>query len=114
MADIKWDHKHFLKSTETKALDGVEEVARGPMATTAKERCPVDHSTLRGSIGVERDDAGKCVYIGAGGPAAAYAFRQHQDMSLNHPGAGQAKFITSSIEAHEGKLKATIEKHIKS
>jgi hypothetical protein len=112
MATVKWDHSAFLKSTISKALDGVEECARGPMASTAKERCPVDTGTLRGTIGTERDDKAKCVYLGCGGPAKAYAFRQHQDMTLNHP-SGQAKFITSSVDTHSGKLKSFIEKHIK-
>lgn len=119
MADIKWDHSHFLKSTRTKALDGVEEVARVKMLTDAKTRCPVGQyddgrvgGTMRASLGVERDDTKSCVYVGGGGAAKAYIFRQHQDMTLNHT-VGQAKFITTAVEAHTGELKAAIEKHIK-
>jgi hypothetical protein len=112
MADIKWDHSSFVKSAKKKGLDGVEECARGLMLTTAKERCPVDNGTMRNSLGVERDDANLCVYLGGGGAAKAYIFRQHQDMSLNHT-SGQAKFITSAIETHSKELKGFVEKHLK-
>jgi len=112
MASVQWDHSKFVKSTRTKALDGVEACAKTVMATTAKERCPVKDGILRGSIGVERDEANSCVYLGCGGPAKAYAFRQHQDLTLNHP-VGQAKFITSAVETHSKELKSFVEKHIK-
>lgn len=116
MANIKWDHSKFLKSTQTKALDGVEEVCRVHMLTQAKEDCPVamvNGGTMRGSLGVERDDRNKRCYIGGGGAAKAYIYRQHQDMTYNHT-TGKAKFITGAVEMHSGKLKAAIEKHIKS
>jgi hypothetical protein len=37
MADIKWDHSAFRKSAHTKAMDGVEELARGPIMTIEKK-----------------------------------------------------------------------------
>lgn len=112
MSSIQWDHSAFLKSTVSKALDGVEECARGPMATQAKEDCPVDSGTLRGTIGTERDDKAKCVYLGCGGPAKKYALRQEVDRSLNHP-SGKAGFIRDSVQMHSGKLSAYVQKHIK-
>lgn len=119
MADIKWDHSKFLKSTRTKALDGVEEVARVHMATQARQDCPVGQyddgrvgGTLKGSIGVERDDAKGVVYLGCGGAAKAYAHRQEVDRSLNHREGQKAGFIRDSVQMHAGKLNAAIEKHI--
>jgi hypothetical protein len=111
MAEIHWDHSKFLKSTKTRALDGIEEIARGPMATQARQDCPVDQGTLRGSIGVERDEAKGVVYLGCGGAAKAYAYRQEVDRSLNHP-SGKAGFIRDSVQQHAGKLRGAIEKHI--
>jgi len=113
MATVDWHPESWQKSIKTKALDGVEECVRGLMKTQAQEDCPVDQGTLKGSIGVERDDANKCIYLGCGGPARDYAFRQHQDMSLNHPGAGKAKFISGAVEQHAPKLKSYVEKHLK-
>lgn len=111
MASVKWDHSGYVKSAKTRAMDGVEECARGPMATQSKEDCPVDHGTLRGSIGVERDDANSCCYLGCGGPAKAYAYRQEVDRSLNHI-VGKAGFIRDSVGMHSSKLKSFVEKHL--
>ena len=113
MASISWHPESWIDGTVKKAMDGLEEGVRGPMQTQSKEDCTVSSGTLRNSIGVERDDANKCIYLGCGGAASAYAFRQHQDMSLNHPGAGKAKFISGAVEQHAPKLKGYIEKHIK-
>jgi hypothetical protein len=119
MAEIHWDHSNFLKSTKTKALDGVEEVARTAMMTQARQDCPVGQysdgrvgGTLRGSIGVERDDAKGVCYLGCGGPAKDYAYRQEMDRSLQHRGGQKAGFLRDSVQMHAGKLNAAIEKHI--
>jgi hypothetical protein len=112
MVNVNWNPKNFLKNVKTRALDGIEECARGPMASQAKEDCPVDFGTLRGSIGVERDDANACVYLGCGGPAKDYALRQEVDRTLNHP-VGKAGFIRDSVETHSPKLRLYVEKHIK-
>jgi hypothetical protein len=109
---ITWNDSDFKKSTVTKALDGIEECAKGVMATQAREDCPVDSGTLRGTIGTERDDANKCIYLGCGGPAKAYALRQEVDRSLNHP-SGKAGFIRDSVEMHSSKLGSYVQKHIK-
>ncbi len=114
MAVIKWDHSAFLKSEHDKAMDGVEELARGSILTEAKEGCPVAlvrGGTMRNSLGVERDDKNSRCYVGGGGAAKDYIFRQHQDMTLNHT-TGHAKFITQAVEAHSGELKKYIEKHL--
>lgn len=114
MANIKWDHSAFQKSAHDKAMDGLEELARGPILTEAKEGCPValEHGgTMRNSLGVERDDKNSRCYVGGGGAAAAYIFRQHQDMTLNHT-TGHPKFITRAVEAHQGELKTYVEKHL--
>ena len=111
MASIQWDHSSFLKNTKKRALDGVEECARGPMAIQAKRDCPVDSGTLRGTIGVERDEKAECVYLGCGGAAKAYAHRQETDRSLNHP-SGKAGFIRDSVQMHNSKLGSYVKKHI--
>ena len=112
MADIKWDHSKFVKSTKTKALDGIEECAKGVMLTQAKEDCPVDHGIMRGSLTTERDDANLCVYLGGGGPAEAYIHRQEVDRSLQHK-VGKAGFIRDSVDMHAPKLKGYIQSHVK-
>jgi hypothetical protein len=113
MANVKWDDSNYKKSTVTKALDGVEECVKGLMLTQAREDCPVKTGTLRDEgLGTERDDANKCIYLGAGGPAKDYAKRQELDRSLNHR-VGKAGFIRDSVEMHASKLNEYVEKHIK-
>jgi hypothetical protein len=107
-----WDHAKFSKDTTKKALDGIEELARGVILTQCKEECPVDQGTMRGSLGVERDDEKKCIYLGGGGLSQAYIYRQHQDRSLNHR-VGKAGFIIDPVEEHSPEMPKYIEKHIK-
>jgi hypothetical protein len=121
LAEMKWDHSRFLKAVTKKAMDGCEELASTLILSEAKENCPVGiyptgsgmvGGTMRNSIGVERDDKNLCCYIGGGGPAKDYIFRQHQDMSLNHT-TGKAKFISDALQSHSGKLNQYVEKHLK-
>jgi len=121
MADIKWDHSKFLKSTKTRALDGVEEVARVHMMTQAEQDCPVGQyddgrvgGTLKGSIGVERDESKDVCYLGCGGAAKDYAARQELDRTLQHRGNQKAGFVRDSVQMHSSKLGPAIEKHLKS
>ena len=109
---VQWNHANYANSTKKKALDGIEELARVVILTQCKEECPVSHGVMRGSLMVERDDSAGCIYIGGGGPAKDYIYRQHQDTSLNHP-VGKAHFIIDPVEEHEKDMKTYIEKHIK-
>jgi len=108
---VDWRGGAWGKKIQQRALDGVEECVRAVMATQAREDCPVDRGTLRASIGTERNDAEKCVYLGCGGAAKAYALRQEVDRSLHHR-VGKAGFIRDSVLMHAGKLPAYIRKHM--
>jgi hypothetical protein len=95
----------------SRAMDGLEECVRVEMLAQAQRDCPVDRGTMRASLGVERDDANKCVYLGGGGAAKAYIFRQEIDRSLNHT-VGKAGFIRDSVEMHASKLPKYIKRRI--
>ncbi len=112
MADFKWDHSAFVKDTEKKAQDAEEEFARTVILPQCQEECPVDKGVMRDSLGVER--VGSEIHIGGGGAASGYILRQHQDLSLNHPNGGKAKFIQDPVEQHAKEMAAFIEKRIKS
>jgi hypothetical protein len=111
-ATVHWDDKKWLGDTHEKALDGVEECARGPMLTQSKEDCPVYKGIMRGTLTVERDDANKCVYLGGGGPAEPYIYEQEVRRDLQHK-VGKAGFIRDSVDMHAPKLKGYIQNHIK-
>jgi hypothetical protein len=109
-----WKDANYRKKVEAAALDGVEECARTVMLTQAKEDCPVapvNGGTMRNSLGTERDEANQCVYLGGGGAAKAYIYRQEMDRGLNHT-SGKAGFIRDSVSAHVGELGAFVKKHI--
>jgi len=62
-------------------------------------RTPVETGVLRDSHETKAPEAlgdEVQVRIVVGGPAAPYALRQHEDLSLNHPN-GEAKFLERSV-----------------
>lgn len=59
--------------------------------TRAKQLVPVEWGTLRASGFVEIADGQ--IVLGFGGAAEQYAAVQHEDLTLNHPNGGQAKFL---------------------
>lgn len=82
----------------------------------AKSRAPVDKDWVRTSGYVEDPEfkAGTVVVgAGFGGKSEDYVVRQHEDLSLNHPNGGQARFFASAIEDRVGQTKATIARFIK-
>ena len=76
------------------AAAGYEEM-EGVM-TEAKQLVPVDLGILRDSGQVlppTQGPDGVEIVAGFGGAASAYTIRQHEDLSLEHPNGGQAKFL---------------------
>jgi hypothetical protein len=68
--------------------------------TASKAIVPVDTGALKGSGYVSEpkiSGAQVTVEIGYGGPSTPYAIRQHEDLSLRHPGGGQAKFLEGPL-----------------
>lgn len=66
----------------------------------SKRRAPVADGALRGSGYVtlpQEIGSGVLVEIGHGGAASAYAIRQHEDLTLNHPNGGEAKFLENAM-----------------
>lgn len=90
-----------LLDVHNRAAAALYEVANEVMAES-KRLVPVDTGALKGSgyVSEPRVELGKVeVEIGYGGPAAAYAVRQHEDLSYAHPGGGQAKFLEQPLTA---------------
>lgn len=84
-----------------KAAGALYEIGNEVMAES-KRLVPVDTGALKGSgyVTAPAVDGGKIeVELGYGGPAAQYAVRQHEDLSLRHPGGGQAKFLEQPLTA---------------
>ena len=83
-------------------------------ATEAKRRTPVDTGELRASIHVEGPfRSGRRIWcsIVAGGPAAPYAIRVHEDLEAFHK-VGQAKYIESVVVESRPYMAARVAKRI--
>lgn len=87
---------------------GVKAVAAGIFALAneimidAKERAPVDTGAMRASGYVAPPEIGSTSIVleeGFGGPSKEYVIRQHEDLSLHHPGGGEAKFLERAFDA---------------
>lgn len=86
------------KRLRTCAEAGLYLVA-GNIVGEAAESAPLDKGPLRASkyaTHPERRSGRTIVEIGFGGPAAEYAARQHEDLSLNHD-VGHAKFLELAV-----------------
>ena len=113
MADVKWHPQNFVKTLTKNALDGVEEWAMVEWQPQAYEDAPKKTSTMAGSLGHERDDSAKCVYVGGGGRAKDYILKQELDRSLVHS-VGKAGFIIDTVNSKKSSLPQYIKDHIES
>lgn len=113
MADIKWYPENFKKSVIKNALDGVEEWAMVEWRPQAYKDAPKRNGIMADSLGHERDDSKKCVYVGGGGEAKDYILKQELDRSLVHP-VGKAGFIIDTVNTKKSSLPQYIKEHIES
>lgn len=82
----------------------------------AKARAPKDTTAMALSGYVEppavRAGAEVTMNAGFGGLSEEYVVRVHEDMSLNHPNGGEAKFFERALDAGCGNLTAAVKKHL--
>jgi hypothetical protein len=104
-----------LKATEAAIQKGTARglylLAEETMADSKENFVPVDEGILRDSGFVELpvfDGDGVSVRLGYGGAAAAYAVVQHEDLTLNHPNGGEAKFLEKPMLTHWSRVPAVI------
>ena len=108
---ISWNDSGFKKKIVSAGMDGLEEWGRVEWHPQAYKDSPKKTSTMAGSLGIERDDANKCLYVGGGGQAKDYILKQELDRSLHHE-VGKAGFIGDTVQMKASKLPAYVKKHI--
>ena len=108
---VQWDHKAFVDQKVKKGMDALEDWGKTAWHPQAYRDCPKDTTAMAGSLGVERDDANKCVYVGGGGQAKDYILKQELDRSLRH-NVGKAGFIGDSAQQNISKLPEYVKKHV--
>lgn len=70
---------------------------------------PVDSGDLKASGHVERDGLGAAVvYDVVATDGYPYGIRQHEDMALNHPNGGQAKFLEAPMHSEAEAIAAIL------
>lgn len=113
MATVKWYADALTAKVEQALLDGIEEWAR-LVLSDSQERCPVDRGTLR-STGAIEVLAKLGVRICYGGPAAPYAWVQHERSDYYHK-VGEDHWLENAFNAHlyggGAELLACINRHL--
>lgn len=94
-------------------MDGVEEWSIVEWHPQAFRDAPKKTTTMAGSLGHERNDSQKCVYVGGGGGSKDYILKQELDRSLVHP-VGKAGFIGDTVKEKAPLLAQYVKKHIES
>jgi hypothetical protein len=112
MPVISWKDIAVKLLIKKAALDGIEEWCNAAWLPQARADCPVDSGTMRNSLGVERDNAGQCCYVGGGGAASSYIMKQELDRSLSHT-IGKAGFIEDSVTDNMPSVNSYVKKHVK-
>lgn len=100
-------------------FNGCEEAA-WEVLDMADRLVPVDTGKLRNSWFLEQDgNAFKISYeaiepwANASNGIYNYAWRIHEDLSLNHPNGGQAKFLEQPLREHHNYLLSIIKENVK-
>jgi hypothetical protein len=106
---VAWKGDQIPALVEGGVLDGIESWMYEPVRSTAVENCPKKWGTLRSTHAVRR--AERKVLLGAGGPSAPYAERQHNDASLKHA-IGTDHWMSKAFEQHAGELTGRISEKV--
>jgi hypothetical protein len=103
----------LIKNLQAAGPRGVKAVGCGlylmgnNVLSEAKKECPVDTGIMKNSGYVTLPQvSGNNVVVecGFGGASKAYVVRQHEDVTLNHPGGGNAKFLQNPLYRAKGSL----------
>jgi hypothetical protein len=115
-AEIEAFLNQFPKEALVAAGGALYRRAEHVMSRSKTEFVPVRDGILRDSGYVQPPtlDGGEvAVELGYGGAAKAYALKQHEDLSLNHPNGGQAKYLERPLLEEAPSMIATIAGDIK-
>lgn len=103
MGKLKANLQRYSKDTQDATARG-QYAAGQIIMLDAKRRCPKEDGFLEGSGYCTRPKAGSRgtnVEMGFGGPSSAYVVRQHEDVTLNHPGP---KALAKGIPPGKGEV----------
>ncbi|MCK9928803.1 hypothetical protein MXD62_16735 [Frankia sp. Mgl5] len=102
-AEFVWRGGELTAAVRAAALEGLRAAAE-LIGDASDRRIPVESGDLRESREDDVDEGSLTVditYGGRGGLPQAYAIRQHEDLELQHPSGGQAKFLEQALETNK-------------
>ena len=92
---IRYSAAQLVQRAREAAVDGLTDSAQRVRAV-AVPRTPLDEGDLRSSLEVVDADINQPKLVSGVVSNSPYAVRQHEDMDLNHPGGGEAKFLENA------------------
>lgn len=101
LEDIVKSFNNKLKKIKRYTVKGMQDVALD-LRSKSVQLAPIEKGDLRGSGYFEVTETGDQV-IGEVGFTAEYAWRQHEDLSYNHPLGGQAKYLEQPFNENTDK-----------
>lgn len=106
---FKWrgeEAERLIRETAFRAIrDGAEVIL-----TEAIDETPIDTGTLRRSGTVTEAPQDNAVYISFNTP---YAVKQHEDLTLNHPRGGKAKYLEDPFKRNAKKVERLVAQRVK-
>jgi len=85
----------------SKAMKGALVTGAEMVLAKSNAEVPVDEGTLLRGGTVNPSDGGKVQTISYN---ETYAVKQHEDLGLNHPNGGKAKYLEDPMNANGGKV----------
>lgn len=111
---ITWNGPAVTAAERSGAARGLRRAAE-IVAADSDRRVPRDTGELVDSrtITVDEADLHADIVYGSTGLPQAYAVRQHEDLTLEHPGGGEAKYLERALEAKRDEAMQAIAAEIK-
>lgn len=91
-------------------MEALHTGAEGLILTEAIDEAPVLSGTMRRSGAVTDVPSEDAVYVSFNTP---YAVKQHEDLSLSHPGGGKAKYLEDPFNRNKDKVQRLVGEAIK-
>lgn len=109
MAEFTWRGKLAEKIVRQAAMQALHDGAEH-ILTEAIDETPIDTGALRRSGAVTDAPNEGAVYVSFNTP---YAVKQHEDLTLNHPRGGKAKYLEDPFNRNKDKVQRLVAKTVR-
>lgn len=106
---FKWRGEEAERLIRETAFQTIRDGAEAILMEAVNE-APIDTGTLRRSGTVTEAPQENTVYVSFNTP---YARRQHEDLTLNHPRGGKAKYLEDPFKRNAKKVERLVAQRVK-